>query len=327
MIVFTEAAAATVRSGELDLGGRRVAARAIPYAGEAGLPPFRFDPLERRFVGLRADATIAAGPSEPEPWREALSNAPAGPVAVESCSPAEPIYGACRAAAEGALAAGRGVYMIDPEAAALPINADGAAVIVVSWRPGRLPTVLASAAEAGFAAGLALPAIPGWTAERAFLESLLDAAARAGASFVSVVPPAWDGQARRLAVEARACEDPGSAESFFERIHHGSDSDLRGALATVRAECGKRGFASIAPRPRGRGEPEVNARAAALLEERALEAEADEHRMAMIHAAVRWIDESGRDLAAVLAEGNLRKVFPFGAAIAAEVETALSEAR
>jgi hypothetical protein len=44
----------------------------------------------------------------------------------------------------------------------------------------------------------------------------------------------------------------------------------------------------------------------------------------MLHAAVRWIDESGRDLAPVLAEGNLRKVFPFGEALASEVEAAIS---
>ena len=52
----------------------------------------------------------------------------------------------------------------------------------------------------------------------------------------------------------------------------------------------------------------------------------DEHRSALLHAAARWIDESGRDLRAVLAEGNFRKVFPFAPEVAAEAEKALEEA-
>jgi len=328
MIVFTEAAGAAVRSGEIHLGGRRAAARAIPYAGDAAPPLFRFDPIERRFVALREEAAVAAGPADAEAWREALSDAPGGPVAVGPCSPSEPVYGAYRAAAEGALSAGRGVYLIDPDAGALPEGADGAAVAVVSWRPGPMPPSLAAAAATGMAAGLALPAIPGWTSEEAVLEPLLSEAVRAGARFVCVLSPAWDGPARRAAVDARACVDPGSAESFFERIHHtGSDAVIASAVASVRAACASRGLPALAPRARGRGEPPANARAAALLEERALAAEADEHRAAMLHAAVRWIDESGRDLAPLHLEGNLRKVFPFGAALAAEVEAAISGVR
>jgi hypothetical protein len=328
MIVFTEAAAPTVRPGELHLGGRRAAARAIPYAGDAAPPGFRFDPLERRFVALRDEVAVAAGPADAEAWREAWNAAPPGPVAVGPCSPSEPVYGAYRAAAEGALAAGRGVYLIDPEAEGLPSGADGSAVAVVSFRPGPLPPALAAAAAAGLAAGLALPAIPGWTSEDEVLEPLLSEAVRAGARFVCVLHPAWDGLARRLAVDARASVDPGSAESFFERIHHaGSEEAVAVALAAVRAACARRRLPTLPPRPRGRAEAEANARAASLLEERALESEADEHRAAMLHAAVRWIDESGRDLAPVLAEGNLRKVFPFGAVLASEIEAAIFGAR
>jgi hypothetical protein len=328
MIVFTEAAVAAVRPGEIHLGGRRVAVRAIPYGGEAGPPAFRFDPLERRFVALREDAAVAAGPADAGAWREALRAAPPGPVAIGPCSPSESVYGAYRAAADGAVAAGRGVYLIDPEVEALPAGADGSAVAVVSWRPRPIPTALAAAAAGGLNAGLALPAIPGWTAEEAVLEPILDEAVGGGARFVCVLHPAWDGLARRLAVDARASVNPGAAESFFERIHHaGSEEAVAGALAAVRAACARRGLPAMPPRPRGRAEPEANARAASLLEERALSAEADEHRAAMLHAAVRWIDESGRDLAHVLAEGNLRKVFPFGDVLASEVGAAISGTR
>jgi len=325
LIVFTEAGAATVRHGEVHLGGRRAAARAIPYAGEAAPPSFRFDPLELRFLALREEGSVAAGPCDVEAWRAALAAAPAGPVAVGPCSASEAIYGAYRAAAEGALASGRGVYLIDPEPEGLPAGADGAAVAVAGWRPGSLPPVLAAATSMGIAAGLALPAIPGWTSDRAVLEPLLDGALRAGARFLCALAPAWDGPARRAAVEARASVDPASSESFFEHIHHAASQGAIGrALSAVRAACAERRLPSIPPRPRGRSEPPANARAAALLEEGAVRAEADEHRAAMMHAAVRWIDETGRDLAPVVAEGNFRRVFPFGASLAAEVEAAIS---
>ncbi|MBC8646115.1 MAG: hypothetical protein H7X85_03060, partial [Thermoanaerobaculia bacterium] len=71
-------------------------------------------------------------------------------------------------------------------------------------------------------------------------------------------------------------------------------------------------------------EPAGNALAAARLEERAAAA-SDDHRLALLHAAARWIDESGRDLRAVVAEGNFRKVFPFAPEIATEAEKALAE--
>ncbi|MGH9368338.1 MAG: hypothetical protein ACRD3M_11755, partial [Thermoanaerobaculia bacterium] len=52
----------------------------------------------------------------------------------------------------------------------------------------------------------------------------------------------------------------------------------------------------------------------------------DEHRAALLRAAVRWIDEFSRDLRPVAAEGNLRKILPFSPDIAVEVEAALSAA-
>jgi hypothetical protein len=42
---------------------------------------------------------------------------------------------------------------------------------------------------------------------------------------------------------------------------------------------------------------------------------------------VRWIDESGRNLAAVASEGNFRRVFPFDGEVAEEAEAALLRGR
>ncbi|MGH9399115.1 MAG: hypothetical protein ACRD00_02010 [Thermoanaerobaculia bacterium] len=324
MILFEEAALPAVRAGEFDLGGRRVAARATPYGGDAAPPSFRFDPLERRFLTCRRDSTVSAGPAEADLWRGALEGLPPGAVAVEKWSGAEAVRGAYRAAVDGALQAGRGVFLLDPEPEGLPDAADSSAVVVVCFRPGPLPKVLSAAARAGFASGLALPVIPGWTAEASFYEPLLEAASAAGAVFVAPLSPASDGEARRCAVEARAADDPASADGFFERVHHGDWlGELPGRLAAVRAAAVARGLLVLPPRPRGAGEPPANAAASSLLEQRAAQMGADEHRQALMHAAVRWIDESGRDLSALTREGNFRKVFPFGAEVAVEVEAAL----
>ena len=79
----------------------------------------------------------------------------------------------------------------------------------------------------------------------------------------------------------------------------------------------------VPPRPVGLHEPAANAAAAARLEEKAQASSENEHRAALLHAAARWIDESGRDLAPIAREGNLPKVFPFGADLAREAEEAL----
>jgi hypothetical protein len=79
------------------------------------------------------------------------------------------------------------------------------------------------------------------------------------------------------------------------------------------------------PRPVGRGERRGNASASARLEELADSPGAAEPRVAQLYAAVRWIDDSSRDLAAVAREGNFRKVFPFGEEAAAVAEAAFRE--
>ncbi|HEY6101489.1 MAG TPA: hypothetical protein VIW03_18770, partial [Anaeromyxobacter sp.] len=103
MILFENAAAPSVRAGELDLAGRRVAVRAVAAVGETGAPRFRFDPIERRLVSRRAAGTVVAGPASPQAWAAALAKAPAGAALVEgSAGAAEEVRGAFAAAARGA---------------------------------------------------------------------------------------------------------------------------------------------------------------------------------------------------------------------------------
>lgn len=329
MIEYVDAPDASVRSIESDVAGRRVAAHAAPYGREAGGPPFRFDPLERRLVARRASGRVAVGPADPGAWARAFSRCPAGPVLVGPGSAAEEIRGAGAAAAEGAVRSGRGVYLLDPDPAAIPVERRRAFTAVFSWTPGEddLAERLAPALAAGIPAGALLPIVPGWTDDAAFLERWWTHVAASGAGFAAAVPATGGGDERRLFVEARSQVDPASADSFFEKVHH-SDwaSALREGLRRFRAEAARRGLLAIPPRPVGAGEPPGNSAAAARLEEWAVTQENDEHRAALLHAAARWIDESGRDLAPVVREGNFGKVFPFGA-LAAEAEAAFRDER
>jgi len=321
MIVYEEAAP-LLRFGEFEVAGRRVAVRACPYLGEAGSPAFRFDPMDRQLIGRVVEGRVLCGPPDPGRWRDLLIRGPAGPVLVGPCTPVEEIRGAYRAAAEGARGAGRGVYLLDPEAAALPSAPGETFVALFCWHPEWTPAPAVSAAvDLCIPSGLLIPVIPGWTAEPNSLAGLLYLAAGAGLRFVTPVIPICDGSARRRMVEAR-----GEAEGFFEFIHHLDwEQALPASFSAVREAVRERGLALLPPRPVGAAEPPGNAAAAERLEEGADRVAEDEHRASLLHAAARWIDESGRDLRAILSEGNFRKVFPFGPEIAAEAEQALRE--
>jgi hypothetical protein len=234
-------------------------------------------------------------------------------------SPVEEIRGAYRAAAEGAAAAGRPVYLLDPDPSGLPARPGPAHVALFAWEPegsDPLPAGLEAALRGGFRAGGLLPIVPGWTDDPAFLGPYLDALSAAGAGFAAPVAASGEADARRRLVEARARVDPATADRFFEKVHHCDwAAEVRAGLDHFRREAARRGLASMAPRPIGANEPPGNSAAAARLEERAWE-EKNEHRSALFHAAARWIDESGRDLARVVLEGNFGKVFPFGALVA-----------
>jgi hypothetical protein len=331
VIEYEESAGATVRCVESDVAGRRIAARATPYTGEAGAGwPFRFDPLERRLIARRSAGRVAVGPPDAAAWSRAFSRCPPGPVLVGPGSPVEEIRGAYAAAAEGAAAAGRAVYLLDPEPAGLPAAPPRVFVAICVWTPGgdgETPRRLSASRGAGISAGAVLPVVPGWTDGADFLDEWFSRAIAAGAEFVAAVSAAGEGEDRRVLVEARAEVEPESADAFFEKVHHGDwEEAVREGLRRFRDAARRRGLPAMPPRPIGSGEPAANSVAAARLEERAVELEADEHRAALLHAAARWIDESGRDLAPVVREGNFGKVFPFGA-LAAEAEAAFRAGR
>jgi hypothetical protein len=339
MILFEEAAGPAVRAGEFDLGGRRVAVRAFAYAPDTGLPLFRFDPFERRLVTRPPSGSVLAGPPSRRLWAAALARPFAGPALVEGGPAGEAARGAYRAAFEGALDSGRGVYLLDPPPAALASpdllpavrrTAPGPppAVALFSWSPHRgCPAgEIRAASLLGIPAGVLWPVIPGWTAEPASSGPLLAAAAAAGASFALAMLPTADAGFRRAAVEARMLVDPGAAEAFFDTMHHsGWEQTLSLALGEARQAASRAGLAPLPPRPAAPGQPPTNALAASRLEEAACDA-SDEHRASRLQAAVRWIDACGRDLAAVLREGNFGKAFPFGPELAREAEAALREA-
>jgi hypothetical protein len=181
-----------------------------------------------------------------------------------------------------------------------------------------------AAREKRIGAGCVLPLVAGWTALPGFVSEAARRAAAAGAEFLAGVALHDDGLARRTAHEAAAAASPEAADALFEGIHHGgSPRETREALELLREACAREGIASAPPRPVGSREPVSNAAAAARLEEMAGEAAGDEHRAALIHAAARWLDEMGRDLAPIAREGNLSKVFPFGAELARDVQEAL----
>lgn len=330
MIEYDLSGAAVVRCVLSEVAGRRIAAHALPYSGEVGEPAVRFDPLDRSVVLRRPSGRVAVGPARGERWDRAFERCAAGPVLVGPGSPAEEICGAYRAAAEAAAAAGRPVYLLDPDPTGLPSRAGRGCVALFAWSPDRgdaPPPALSEALERGFAAGGLLPIIPGWTEGPAFLEGYLDGLARAGAGFAAPVAASPVADARRRYVEARSRTEPEAADGFFERVHHCDwPAAVRAGVERFREAAATRGLATIPPRPIGASEPPGNSAAAARLEERAREVEDNEHRSALFYAAARWIDESGRDLTRVVAEGNFAKVFPFGS-LAAEAEEAFRAGR
>jgi hypothetical protein len=235
----------------------------------------------------------------------------------------EEIYGAFLAAAEGARASGRPVYLLDPDPAGLPSEPGSAFVALFTWSPdaeARLFRALAGTRR--IPSGLLLPVVPGWTDEDRFLDSLLSRVRDLGAGFAAPFRLCGDGETRRALVEARGEVAPAEVDRFFERVHHGDAQSERESQRRIRAAVERLGLEAIPTRPVGLGEARGNAGAAARLEEMAQASDENEHRAALLRAAARWIDESGRDLGAVLREGNFAKVFPFGEQVRREAEAA-----
>jgi hypothetical protein len=326
MIIYEGTSSPSVRAGEHEVASRRIAARAFPYAGEAGGARFRFDPVERRFFARAREGTVLAGPHDPAAWRSAFLRGLAGPVLVGPGSPAEEVRGSYLAAASGAADSGRAVYLLDPDPAGLPEPRGRCFTVLHGWFPGLCghARVLEAAREKGIPAGWILPLVPGWTANPGFASEAAGRAADAGAAFLAGVSLADDGLARRIALEAADASDPDATESLFEGIHHGgSGAQMREARESLVEACRRHGIGAVPPRPVGTRESPANAAAAARLEEKALDISGDEHQAALLLAAARWLDESGKDLAPVARDGNIPKVFPFGADLAHDVEEAL----
>jgi hypothetical protein len=330
MIVYERAASPSVRAGEAIVAGRRLSGRLFPYGADAPAAGWRFDPVERRCLVRRPGAPIEAGPWRPDAWEEALGRLPPGPVVVGPGSEGEGVRGAYRAAVSAVIAAGRAVYLLDPDPEGLPEEAGTCDVVLCSWRPGAAASAfpaLPIAREAGIPAAALYPLLPGWTGEPEAIEALVEIARRQGAVAVTAVAPALDGETRRAIVEAREAADPEGARGFCELVHHGGWTGGMGErTAMARAAAAAAGLRTMPPRPSGRAERPGNAAAAARLEELAESVEADEPRAALLYAAVRWIDASGRDLAAVERDGNFRKIFPFAGEAADTAEGALRKA-
>jgi hypothetical protein len=329
VIVFETSPQPAVRAGEEEIGGRRVAGRLLPYGAEPEPGILRFDPITRRFPRPRSETTVPVGPAIAEAWREAALRLPPGPVLVGPGSRAEEVRGTYRAAAEGALAAGRAVYLLDPPEAGLPGESSGFGMVALCSYAAGSPTAfpaLRAARKRGLVCGVLFPLIPDWTAEPAAIESLVAEAAASGARAATPLVPEADGEARRAIVEARSL-DGEAADVFFAAIHHREwAAGMVERLPAVRSRCAARGLGLLPPRPTGPREPAGNAAAAARLEERAELDALPEHRAALLRGAARWIDECGRDLAAVAREGNFRRVFPFDGDVAAEAEAAFRAA-
>jgi hypothetical protein len=288
---------------------------------------FLFDPIEKVFSDRALSGTVTVGPFDSESWRSALAAHPAGAVLIGPSDPEEHIRGSYRAAVEGAACAGRGAYLWDPEPDALPedLPRTFVAVFVLLPSPGRATARLSAVSRRGMRAGGLLPLIPGWTDSATSIETIVADAAAAGAAFVAPLLPVLDGPARRLMVEARADVEPGTADAFFERIHHETLCDE--SAFRLSEACRRAGILDMPVRARAVSEPLANSAAAAHLEERALAEKNDEHRAARLLAAARWVDELGRDLGVIVREGNLAKIFPFGPELARETEIGSSAAR
>jgi hypothetical protein len=326
MILCEAATGAAVRAGEAVIAGRRIAGRVLPYGAEA--EAVRFDPVDRRFVFPRPDPALRPGPADPQSWRDAWSRVPAGPVLIGPSSRVEPLWGSGFAAARAALDAGRPAYLLDTDPDGL-LDLGDSIVVLCSWRPGRAVAAfpgLERARRAGATCGGLFPLLPGWTDADDVLDALGAAAASGGASSLTPIVPSSEGEDRRAIVEARARVDPEEADRFFEVVHHGEwPGRLAGRVEAARAAARRHGLALLPPRPRGSRAPRGNAAAAARLEEEAELTAPGEHRAALLHAAVRWIDETARDLSAVEREGNFARIFPFDGRLLEAAASALRD--
>ena len=304
MIVHEEGAPAVVRRGEFHpFPGARARVRAIPYPG---FDPPGGDPW-RGAYRRGGDATAAAGPGSPEPWLDALGHAPPGKILVGPVAPADSVYGSAAAAVAAIRRLGRAALLIEtadrpedgvsagPDLARVVVW-DGAMAERDFWR---------SFARGAAPAGVAVPWIPGWTGEAAFLDAFFSGARAAGAAFAAGFPLAGDGPSRAAIHADYARWRPSDADAFFDAIHHRDwQAGTREARRRFAAAAERSGVPARVPLLVGAAEFEANARLAGAFESAAEEEE--EPRASALRAAARRVEDFPRDVAGLEREGNLR---------------------
>ncbi len=308
MMIQFSSGPAVVRRGELaSFPGVRSRTRAVPFAG-LELPGA--DPWKGGYRKAPAAIDVSPGPASVEIWEETLAGAPAGCVLVGPVADCESVYGSAAAALRAVSSAGRGAVVVDAfcEAEALPSGEEFVWVSVWRDRDDEF-WKRAEVARSRGRSGVALPLIPGWTTESAFLRDFLDRGRDAGVEFATVFELPLDGASRAAVHSDFAAAFPDLADSYFDELHHrdGSGSVERGRAAFA-VLAGAAGISSRVPLPRGRRDFEANLRARELLE-----SEADrlgEPVASLLRSASRRIEDFGKDLSELARQGNGRLLFP-----------------
>jgi hypothetical protein len=313
VIVFEPGPPVLLRRGEIaPWPGTRSRVRVVPYPGEeqAGLDPWR-----GAYRRAPARPLVQVTCADPGVWRSALASAPPGPIVLGPVPPAEDLYGCAAAAIEACRGLGRGVVAVDWRAESLPVPGPDL-VVVRLWNA-------AEPAPGAAGVGLALPLVPGWTAETGFLRDFFARARAADAAFAVPVELSGDGASRAALHEDLSRQVPSLADAFFDRIHHADwEKETARAAHLFAALAVEAGIPSRAPRPCGTGEFPDNVRAIERLEVAA--DSSAEPRASALRRAVRRIEELERDLGSLLAEGHGRLIFPTGSPELELLEAALS---
>jgi hypothetical protein len=279
----------------------------VPYPGfeAAGA-----DPWTGRY--RRDDEIVTtAGPSEIDAWSEGLLHVSPGKILVGTIAESESVYGAGAAAVEAARRRGHAIVWIETAAAeggAVPAGGDLARVVL--WDPALEPTPFWEAFERRPPpSGVALPLIPGWTAEEEFLTGFFASALAARAMFAVPFEISADGPSRAAIHSDFARLHPDSADSFFHAIHHKDwDSGVAKARDRFRALSQSTELSSRVPTIFGRSDFEANVRVVDALEREA--DAADEPLASRLLAAARRLEDLGRDLTEIGREGNIRLLWP-----------------
>ncbi len=303
MILYSTGPAAVRRGEFAPFPGVRSRTRMIPYVG-LDLPGA--DPWKGGYRKAAEEIEVAAGPDSAERWEETLFAAPPGSVLIGPIAACEKVYGAGAAAIEAARDSGRGSVVVDSLCGFRDLPDGPDVVRIATWRASEDESLwgrLDSRREGK--AGVALPLIPGWTAEREFLRAFLARVREARLDFVAPFEIVPDGYSRSAIHSDFAARFPERSDSYFDELHHRDWADeLPRARLAFAEEAGAAGLAARVPLPRGRRDFEANLRA-----REALDAEADrsgEPEASVLRSAARRIEDFGRDLAELARQGNMR---------------------